>query len=172
MEALKEFGIYFVTGNGNIFGISEDGVEYVYTKIIDSSNITEFFKKGEDIYFSVKTKSEAEETINYKQSNGKLEEIHKLPKKPVHVRTQIDNSNFKIENFDYEGTLYSDVTNKIIESGIERFILVDEKCYIKDYGMIFNVSEGRGTIREPGLYFWPSNKSCINKILNKGTLWT
>ena len=82
---------------------------------------------------------------------------------------------FIIENFDYEGTSCSDVKNIVIESGVERFFMVDGFSHFPGIGLFFNVSDGRYNetkmVRDKALYFWPVDKPSINIVLDPGELW-
>jgi len=142
-------------------------------------NLTDFFIKSEDKYFTVKTidttdpENPVEIVTHYKQSSGAVEEIGTLPSKPESKRIKMANSDFSISDFDYLGTIYSDVVNKAMSTGMMRCGKIDGFSYFSGDGggLYLNVSEKQESQYSQGLYFYPVNRTSSSKVLDAGRLW-
>jgi len=183
MKPITEFQNYFFTDSNQLSGIAADDVEII--TVVDNEDnpiqLFDFFSKSGDLYFHIKDQdnSDPENPVTvdkyFCQSSGIISEITSLPDNPAISRSQFVNADYSIENFTYEGTLCSDVRNLLMESGIERFFMVDGYSLFEGAGFYFNVSDGRYNeetmVREPGLYFWPINRKGISRIKEKGNIW-
>ena len=183
IKPIPEYQNYFFTNNGALFGLDESGATRI--NITDDEenpiNIADFFIKKGDLYLieitidNTDPENPVETEIYHKQSGGEVTTVTSLPTRPTLSRSQLNTEEFTIENFDYEGKMCSDVRNLKIESGVERFFMVDGFLYLPDVGLFFNVSDGRYNettmVRDKALYFWPVNKPSINVVLDPGKLW-
>ncbi len=101
-----------------------------------------------------------------------------------YVRMSIfDNGIYSVSNFDYEGTMCSDVrnTNLNVDEDYDifvRFFLVNGAvAYVPGVGLYFHVQDGlyneTHMIRENGLYFWGLNSgtNLLSRIDTTGQLW-
>jgi len=185
LKPIPTFQNYFIDSNKNLFGLSENGLTKIELKKDDDTEIKpmDFFSKSGDLFLSV----DESETIDgemiesigyYKQSGGVVTSIQQLPTKPAISRSQLLNSEFSIENFDYQGKMCSDVKNLVesTPSGIERFFMVNGFAYFPEKGLFFNVADGRYNeihrVREKGLYYWPSNRSAVDMVhAEDGEIW-
>jgi len=178
MKTIKFYNTFFYSENKKLYGfIKNTPVEIdIINQDGDLLILEDFFKKNDELYFKTKEidytdpENPIEEIKFFKQKNEDLIELEKLPNKPSISRVQLKDDIFSIQNFRYESILCSDVKNLKIKSGIERFYLVDGYSKLEN-GLLFNVSEGRPGVKEPGLYFWSENKFSIDKIFNKGILY-
>lgn len=186
LASLPIYPKYFVDTNKKLFGLSDQGI--ISIPILDTNGdtttIDDFFSVDGIIYITRTTTVEVEdpnnpgtfitETLNtfYKQEDGIMSEVPNIPAKPTQGRKQLLSSEFTMEDFDYLGTLCTDIRNLYMSSGIERNYLVNAYCYITGYGLYFYIKEGRDpVIRPEGLYFWPLAKPAIQKMKDIGEVW-
>jgi len=187
IKPVTEFQNYFLkTSNNQLYGFDIQGVKKIDVIDQDGDAVTlkDFFTVSGNLYFTI-SEAEATETDGntvyesvtkyYKQSEGEITEISELPTRPAIGRVLLSNSEFIISTFIYNGTTCSDVKNlevlKLNPKFLERFIMVDGFCYLSGVGLYFNVSEGRGKARTPGLYFWNVGNMSIEKITECGEIW-
>ncbi len=183
-QMIPEYQNYFVTESGQLYGLDEQGAKRINPVDEEETPITisDFFIKGGDVYFTVQDIDNTDPenpVVNetyYKQKNGNAEIISSIPSKPGIVRVSLNNEEFTIENFDYQGKACSDVRNLVTESGLERFFMVDGSSHFPGIGLYINVSDGRYNerimVRDKGLYFWPVDKPSMNIVIpGLGVLW-
>lgn len=173
---------YFLTESKKLYGLDEQGAKLI--TVIDADdepvNLTDFFVKSGDLYFSVQEIDDTDpenpivNDVYFKQSGETVSSISSLPTKPTLSRSQLDNSEFSIENFDYEGKMCSDTRNKTMGSSV-RVFLVNGYSHFPGIGLFINVADGlyneQHMVREKGLYFWPIDRTAINKVLDSGEMW-
>jgi hypothetical protein len=180
LKPIKEYDAYFLTENKALYGINDSGIEIIITKDIEGKllKVNDFFKFNNKLYFEFIFYKENENQKKYfVQSNNITKKIYDLPTKPVSSRSIMISGAFSIQNFNYidpntdESILCSDIKNLNMQSGIERFVLVNGyKEYLYN-GLYFNVEIGRGDTRKPGLYFWKWNKTTPTMLEEKGLLY-
>lgn len=185
MNPIPEYQNYFLMeGNKLLFGLDEQGPKPI--EITDDEDnpilLTDFFIKKNDMYF---TTEEIDNTdpenpvvneIYFKQEKGAdvVESITTIPTLPKLSRSQLDNEEFSIKNFDYEGKMCSDVRNESIGNEA-RFFLVNGFSHFPGIGMYINVEDGlyndEHMVRDRALYFWPIDKTAVHVSLPPGELW-
>lgn len=186
MQPIPAYQNYFFDDNKNVFGISEEGLTPV--KFLDNSGqeteVNDFFSVNGKYYITVKSMQETEEldeegspvmeeiSTYYEQSNNTIQEVQSIPARPVQGRKQLNNSEFTITDNEYKGTPVSDLRNLFMNSGIERFLLLNAYSYIQGVGLWIYVKEGREPVRpSESLYFWPVDKPSMQKMKEKGEIW-
>lgn len=186
LASLPVYPKYFVDTNKKLFGLGNEGI--IPVPILDTEgdtvSINDFFTVNGVIYITKTTSVQMEDPVNsgefitetltvyYKQEGGVMTEVENIPAKPSQGRKQLLNSEFTMEDFDYQGTLCTDTRNLYMSSGIERNILINAYCYIAGYGLYFYIKIGRDpVIRPEGLYFWPLDKPAVQKMKDIGEIW-
>jgi len=187
IKPIKTYDAYFIKNdNKKLYGINKETVEEI--KIIDQDGepvkLIDFFKSGDDLYFSVKeieiTEMDGKEIKEpiigiafYRQKDGLIDIIKKLPEKPVQSQITYNSDEFKILKTEYNKEFYSDLRfinkeTKKEKFGIERFGIINNFIHFPGIGIYINVPVGRGEdigLRIRGLYFWDINKKCIEYII-------
>ena len=188
IKAITEYQNYYVTGqddNKKLYGLDEQGKKEITVIDVDDvdQKVKDFFTKSGCSYFTILNNKnttkvvdevEVETTIfvetYFKQDGEKVSQIDTLPSRPPVSRVVFSNDDYSIENFDYKGDPYTDVRNLKMKSGIERMAMVDGYAVFEN-GLYFNVKEGRGTVRTPGLYLWRLDRMGVDKAGEVGEIW-
>lgn len=180
IKPISNFDAYFLTsGDGKkLYGIDIQGVKKIDVIDQDGDEVTinDFFTSGGSLFFAVtEIEEETSATNFYKQSAGTITKLDALPEKPKQGRISYDSPEFTIKETVYEGATYTDVKNIVVTSGIERMKMVNNFLHFMGQGLYFCVSDGRYNevvrVREAGLYFWDTNKSGCEYLLNEGVMW-
>ena len=186
LKPIKLFSNYVVSPNA-VYGIDGVGLEKIEAVDEDETlhPFTQFFKIGNDIYFSVSSMEtgnpisdtdpvqyETIEVIHYFKQKGKvLTELDEadFPSPPTSEHILFQGGNYKIEkttfNIDGVDTDISDVHNG---SPHVTYLEVNG-CALTDKGLWFSVSTTIKT-RYEGIYFW-SLKGAPNRVLNVGRIY-
>lgn len=190
--SIEEFPFFWVINGNNVSGLKDGNMKKIEIK----AEITEdgnkkiitivpkiFFIFNNSIYFSAdfneKQIIEKEEHIitiekYFEQNKGKYPiEIEALPPIPE-IDFYIGNDGrYRIEKNQYSNIFISD-TIQITTERFNRHLKVSNYYYGKFQiytGAFIDVQEGLPNVREPGLYFWPDNKTSINKIMPEGRMF-
>lgn len=173
---------YFLTESKKLYGLDEQGAKIITVVDLndDPVDLNDFFIKSGDLYFTIEEVDSTDPEnpiVNYvynKQSGNTVSTIKSLLSRPTLSRSQLSNSEFSIETNQWETKDVSDIRNKNMESSV-RVFLVNGFSHFPDIGLFVNVADGlyneNVMVRENGLYFWPINRSAINKVLDSGEIW-
>jgi len=174
---------YFTPAQKKIYGLTAEGVTDEI-EIIDQDGepvkLIDFWTKNGELYFSVEEIDDSNQEdmqtkiCYYKQDkSGKVSQLATEPTRPELHRVILENGEFSIKNFDYHGTICSDVKNETQkDSGIERFLLVNGFSHFPGVGLFFNIAEGRPKVRKTGLAFWPLKSQSYQYVkLPNGEIW-
>ena len=180
ITAIPEYPSYFLSASNNrLYGLSPDGPQEIIVSNSDEFPLVfkNFFTVNAVKYFHVSETdlSDPENPVEvekfYSQVNGAIELIDELPAIPASKRVSLSNSEFSIADFDYQGTLYSDVKNIAMSTGMTRCGNIDGFSYHVGVGLYLNVSEKKAALTVEGLYFYPVKRTSINKVLDSGRVW-
>jgi hypothetical protein len=164
---LKPIADYEAYGfsDGKLIGISGKNTERIVVSDTDDNviNVSDFYRKNGDLFFNVVVKENGnaipdtdpvqyelvDVTYYFKQSNGIMTEITGSEfVKPAQQRVTMNEGLFKIEDFQYKGSVISAVYQG---SPYKTFLTVDGYLLNKS-GLWFSIPEGvKGA--ERGLYF-------------------
>ena len=178
LKAIAVYDAYFML-NGKLKGIDGDKIVNVDAVDADDQAVTldAFFKKDGVLYMSTQVMEAVDsqgtvETLCFKQSGSIIKAIDSLPAEPNHNRATMIDGNFSIQDFDYDGTICSEIKQSI-GVGMEpltRFKFVDGYLFTDD-GLWFSVFESGRTNEKDGVYFWAKNSGRFEKRSEYGMIW-
>lgn len=173
MKAIKTFPNYFYTDGAHLYGIDGQTTERIKVLDLDGkqmyiSNFYTTIENSETVLFFI-----IRDSI-YKQESDKISEVLYEPSHRDIARSIFTSDDFTIEEIDYEGAPYSDVTNvKMSINGntyFNRVHMINGYALFDD-GLLYNVFDGMNAVSE-GLYFWPIDSTNVQIIINaKGILY-
>jgi hypothetical protein len=196
MKAIPEANNYFIRDDKKLYSIDHAGMNLI--EIIDEDGdpliLHDFFRKNNESFFTIKSIVQVEnpaydpacdpntETCapefltqevftHFRQTYDEVTEIDVLPVKPPVSRAQYESENFSIQNVEYEGEMYSDIRNKYMDFMMRFQIIEGAVVYVEMQGMWFHSSSGFFHVKQPGLYFFPLNRTVADRYNSTGVLW-
>ena len=198
LKSVQETQNYFLTDSKKLYSIDHvNGLMECQIIDVDGNEmeLVDFFKKDSSLYFIVSHKVdelnpdydpellpedegyqpefiEVEKELYFKQLSGNVTSLQTKPVKPVLENTHFNGDDFKTFDAEYDGETYIDLKNIFMDSGIERNKIVNGYAHLDEMGLYFHIEVGRDPVLRPrGLYFWPKNRTSIEKIMDGGELW-